>query len=167
LLLFTSLSAAHLTNPPRPETPPALTPDWNDIACVTAALVDANNTGRPDSATVIHFAATGPGKIIAVNNGNLINHDAFQSPTPEKHRKLYDGHAIESSAHRTLRQHHHHSKRRRSATRDSHSKKRTHQVINPAAKLLTCDKFPLLRSRNKQQFADGRPTHASRDGGAK
>jgi beta-galactosidase len=72
----------------------ALTPDWNDIAYITATLVDANNTVIPDSATVIHFATTGPGKIIAVDNGNLLDHDPFQAPTPEKDRKLYDGHAI-------------------------------------------------------------------------
>jgi beta-galactosidase len=72
----------------------ALTPDWNDLAYITSTLVDANNTVIPDSTTVIHFTATGPGKIIAVDNGNLLDHDPFQSPTPEKERKLYDGHAI-------------------------------------------------------------------------
>jgi beta-galactosidase len=94
LLLSTGLTAAHLTNPPHPEPTPALTPDWNDIAYVTATLVDANNTVIPDSSTVIHFAATGSGKIIAVDNGNLLDHDPFQAPTPEKDRKLYNGHAI-------------------------------------------------------------------------
>jgi beta-galactosidase len=94
LLLSTGLTAAHLTNPPHPETTPALTPDWNDIAYITATLVDANNTVIPDSTTVIHFAVTGPGKIIAVDNGNLLDHDPFQAPTPEKDRKIYEGHAI-------------------------------------------------------------------------
>ena len=94
LLLSTGLSAAHLTNTPHSEATPALTPDWNDIAYVTATLVDANNTVIPDSTTVIHFATTGPGKIIAVDNGNLLDHDPFQAPTPEKDRKLYDGQDI-------------------------------------------------------------------------
>ena len=94
LLLSTGLTAAHLTNPPHPEPTPTLTPDWNDLAYITATLVDANNTVIPDSATVIHFAATGPGKIIAVDNGNLLDPDLFQSPTPEQDRKLYEGHAI-------------------------------------------------------------------------
>ena len=94
LLLSTGLSAAHLTNIPNPESTPALTPDWNDITYITATLVDANNTVIPDSTTNIHFATTGPGKIIAVDNGNLIDHDPFQAPTPEKDRKLYEGHAI-------------------------------------------------------------------------
>jgi beta-galactosidase len=94
ILLSTGLTAAHLTNPPHPETTPALTPDWNDIAYITATLVDANNTVIPDSTTVVHFTTTGPGKIIAVDNGNLLDHDPFQTPTPEKDRKLYEGHAI-------------------------------------------------------------------------
>jgi beta-galactosidase len=90
LLLSTGLSAANLTSPPHPEPTPALAPDWNDIAYVTATLVDANNTVIPDSTTVIHFATIGPGKIIAVDNGNLLDHDPFQSTD----RKLYEGHAI-------------------------------------------------------------------------
>jgi len=94
LLLSTGLSGTHLTNPPHDEPTPALTPDWNDIAYITATLVDANGTVIPDSTTVIHFAATGPGRIIAVDNGNLLDHDPFQPPTPEKERKLYEGHAI-------------------------------------------------------------------------
>jgi beta-galactosidase len=68
--------------------------DWNDVAYATATLVDANGTVIPDSTTLIHFIVTGPGKIIAVDNGNLLDHDPFQAPTPEKDRKLYEGHAI-------------------------------------------------------------------------
>jgi beta-galactosidase len=90
LLLTTGLTAAQLTNPPARETTPPLTPDWNDVAYATATLVDANNTVIPDSTTVIHFSATGPGKIIAVDNGNLLDHDPFQTTD----RKLYDGHAL-------------------------------------------------------------------------
>jgi len=90
LLLTTGLAAAHLTNTPTNETTPALTPDWNDVAYATATLVDANGTVIPDSTTIIHFAATAPGKIIAVDNGNLLDHDPFQATD----RKLYDGHAL-------------------------------------------------------------------------
>jgi len=94
LLLSTGLAAANLTNQPLTETTPALTSDWNDIAYATATLVDANGTVIPDSETLIHFSATGPATIIAVDNGNLLDHDPFQAPTPEKDRKLYDGRAI-------------------------------------------------------------------------
>jgi beta-galactosidase len=94
LLLSTGLSAAHLTNTPHPEAARALTPEWNDVAYATATLVDANNTVIPDSETRIHFSSTGPAKIIAVDNGNLLDHDPFQASTPEKDRKLYAGQAI-------------------------------------------------------------------------
>jgi beta-galactosidase len=90
LLLTTGLRSAQLTTKPENSPPPSLTPDWNDVAYVTATLVDANNIVIPDSATVIHFSATGPGKIIAVDNGNLLDHDSFLATD----RKLYDGNAI-------------------------------------------------------------------------
>jgi beta-galactosidase len=90
----TGLEAAQLTNQPAHETPATLTPDWNDVSYITATLVDANNTVIPDSETRIHFSISGPGKIIAVDNGNLLDHDPFQAPTPEKDRKLYEGHTI-------------------------------------------------------------------------
>jgi len=69
---------------------PNLAPDWNDIAYATATLVDANGAVIADSATRIHFSIVGPGKIIAVDNGNMTDHDPFQATD----RKLYDGHAI-------------------------------------------------------------------------
>ncbi len=71
-----------------PETP--MTPDWNDVRYLTATLVDGNGTRIPDSTTVVHFAATGPGSIIAVDNGDMFDHDPFQATK----RKLYDGSAI-------------------------------------------------------------------------
>jgi beta-galactosidase len=71
-----------------PATP--LTPDWNDVRTLTATLVDAAGTRIPDSTTVVHFAASGPASIIAVDNGNMMDHDPFQATQ----RKLYDGNAI-------------------------------------------------------------------------
>jgi beta-galactosidase len=90
LILSTGLAAARLTNTPTHQPIPQLRPDWNDVAYITATLVDANGTVIPDSETRIHFAASGAGKIIAVDNGNLLDHDPFQATD----RKLYDGHAI-------------------------------------------------------------------------
>jgi beta-galactosidase len=90
LLLSTGLAAADLTNTAAPATTPALTPDWNDVTYITATLVDANNTVIPDSETRIHFTASGPASIIAVDNGNLLDHDPFEATD----RKLYDGRAI-------------------------------------------------------------------------
>jgi beta-galactosidase len=96
ILLSHDLDAANLFKPRSSDnasgTPLGyfLTPDWNDIAYVTTTLVDAHGTVVPDSETRIHFATTGPGKIIAVDNGNLLDHDSFQASD----RKLYDGQAI-------------------------------------------------------------------------
>ena len=67
-----------------------LTPDWNDVRYVTATLVDEAGTRIPDSETVIHFAATGPVSIVAVDNGNLIDHDPYLATQ----RKLYYGNAL-------------------------------------------------------------------------
>jgi beta-galactosidase len=71
-----------------PNTP--LTPDWNDARYVTATLVDAAGTRIPDSTTVIHFKASGPASIIAVDNGNMMDHDPYQA----SERKVYYGNAL-------------------------------------------------------------------------
>jgi beta-galactosidase len=90
---YPKASALGLSNPSEKGLQPlgyALSPDWNDVAYFTATLVDSNNTVIPDSTTIIHFTASGNGKIIAVDNGNLLDHDPFQA----SERKLYDGHAL-------------------------------------------------------------------------
>ncbi len=69
----------------KPATP--LTPDWNDVRYVTATLVDDAGTRIPDSTTMIHFSTSGAGSILAVDNGNMMDHDPFQS----SQRTLYDG----------------------------------------------------------------------------
>ena len=82
-----------LTNALDPQAKPTtatLTPDWNDITYVTATLLDANGTPVPDTTTVVHFKTTGPASIIAVDNGNLLDHDPFHADQ----RKLYDGSAL-------------------------------------------------------------------------
>lgn len=71
-----------------PDVP--MTPAWNDVRYVTATLADAAGTRIPDSTTVIRFAIAGPGSIIAVDNGNMLDHDPFQATE----RKLYDGNAV-------------------------------------------------------------------------
>ena len=52
--------------------------------------MDEAGTRIPDSTTVVHFAATGPASIIAVDNGNLTDHDPYQATQ----RKLYFGNAL-------------------------------------------------------------------------
>jgi beta-galactosidase len=68
----------------------ALTPDWNDTRYVIATLADADGTVIPDSATVIHFAVSGPAKIVAVDNGNFRDLDPYQATQ----RKVYLGNAL-------------------------------------------------------------------------
>ena len=41
-----------------------LTPEWNDVRYVTATLVDDAGTRIPDSSTLVHFSASGPGGIL-------------------------------------------------------------------------------------------------------
>ena len=56
-----------------------LAPSFDDIAIVTATVIDANGIRVPDAAPLIHFAATGPGKIIAVDNADITNHEPYQA----------------------------------------------------------------------------------------
>ena len=67
-----------------------LTPDWNDVRYVTATLVDDAGTRIPDSTTEIHFAASGPGTIVAVDNGDMRDLEPFQGTE----RKLYLGNTL-------------------------------------------------------------------------
>jgi beta-galactosidase len=68
-----------------PKTP--LTPDWNDVRYITATLVDADGTRIPDSTTSVSFTAAGPAKVIATDNGDMLDHESFQSAD----HRLYDG----------------------------------------------------------------------------
>jgi beta-galactosidase len=61
----------------------------DDAAYLTAVLVDEAGVRVPDNGTVVSFNATGPGAVIAVDNGNLMDHDPFQATQ----RKLYEGRA--------------------------------------------------------------------------
>jgi beta-galactosidase len=53
-------------------------------------LIDAAGTPIPDTTTVVHFTTTGPATILASDNGNLLDHEPFQSPD----HTLYNGTAI-------------------------------------------------------------------------
>lgn len=68
----------------------SLSPNWNDVRQLAVRLVDSNGTLVPDSATVVHFSVSGPGKIIGVDNGSNTDHESFQA----NERKLLEGRAI-------------------------------------------------------------------------
>jgi beta-galactosidase len=65
------------------------TPTWDDVDYVTVTLLDAENTVVPDSSTLIHFTAKGPGGIVAVDNGDLLDHASYLAAQ----RTLYQGKA--------------------------------------------------------------------------
>jgi beta-galactosidase len=62
----------------------------DDIATVTATLVDANGVRVPDSTTPVRFEVAGEGSLAAVDNGNMVDHEPFQSGQ----RRLYDGNVV-------------------------------------------------------------------------
>ena len=62
----------------------------DDVVYVTATLVDAQGVRVPDSRVLVDFGADGQADIVAVDNGNLLDHAPFQA----KQRTLYDGQAV-------------------------------------------------------------------------
>jgi beta-galactosidase len=71
-----------------PDTTLARQPD--DVAYVTATLVDERGNRVPDSSLRVEFSARGQGDIVVVDNGNLQDHDPYQATR----RTLYDGNAV-------------------------------------------------------------------------
>lgn len=56
-----------------------LTPVWDDVRYLTVTLNDSDGTVVPDSTSIAHFSVTGPAKIVAVDNGNLLDHGSYQA----------------------------------------------------------------------------------------
>jgi beta-galactosidase len=56
---------------------PKINNNWDDVAYVTASVVDVNGIPCPNGDQVISFSATGAGVITVTDNGDLANHDAF------------------------------------------------------------------------------------------
>lgn len=67
-----------------------LTNDWNDVAFVTATVVDANGVPVPDAGQLISFNATGSGSIVAVDSADNTDHDPFQTTK----RKAFKGRCL-------------------------------------------------------------------------
>ncbi|WP_165351005.1 hypothetical protein, partial [Ciceribacter ferrooxidans] len=64
--------------------------DGADLAFVTVRLVDNNGLTVPRSKNRIRFDLSGPGEIIAVDNGDATNLESFQL----KERNAYNGLAL-------------------------------------------------------------------------
>lgn len=65
----------------------AIKADGNDLAFITIKIEDNNNLLVPKSNNLVNFSIEGPGKIIAVDNGDATSHDPFQA----SYRKAYNG----------------------------------------------------------------------------
>jgi beta-galactosidase len=64
-----------------------LTPEWDDVALVTAAITDQSGIPIPDASDLVSFRITGPGIIAAVDSGDNASHEPFQA----SERRAYQG----------------------------------------------------------------------------
>jgi beta-galactosidase len=67
-----------------------LSSDWDDVACITAQVTDAEGTPIPNASDNISFRVTGPGVLAGVDNGDLYSHESFQAT--ERH--AYSGQCL-------------------------------------------------------------------------
>lgn len=67
-----------------------LTRDWDDVAYLTATVVDNSGIRVPRAANLIHFSTNAAGKVIAVDNADNASHEPFEA----SQRSAYDGRAI-------------------------------------------------------------------------
>lgn len=66
---------------------PAVRLDGSDLIFITVRIEDKNKLLVPRSSNLVNFAIEGPGKIVAVDNGDATSHDPFQA----NYRKAYNG----------------------------------------------------------------------------
>jgi beta-galactosidase len=57
---------------------------------VAVQIVDEAGNPLPRASHLIEFSVTGPGKIVAVDNGSIVSHEPFQATE----RKAFQGRAI-------------------------------------------------------------------------
>ena len=62
-------------------------PDGSDLVFITVKIEDKNKIMVPRSSYLVNFSIEGPGKIVAVDNGDATSHDPFQA----SYRKAYNG----------------------------------------------------------------------------
>ncbi len=66
---------------------PSLSADSSDLIYITVRVEDKNSLLVPRSSNLVNFSIQGPGKIVAVDNGDATSHDPFQA----SYRKAYNG----------------------------------------------------------------------------
>jgi beta-galactosidase len=67
-----------------------LSSSWDDVAYLRAEITDKDGTIVPNATNLIHFSVTGPGRILATDNGDNADRSGFQKPD----RAAYKGAAI-------------------------------------------------------------------------
>ncbi len=65
----------------------SLTPHWDDVAHVTASVVDAQGVLVPGANDLITFKVSKPGVLAAVDSGDNLSHESFQA----QQRRAYQG----------------------------------------------------------------------------
>ena len=65
----------------------AVSADGSDLVYITVRIEDKNKLPVPRSNNLVNFSIEGPGKIVAVDNGDATSHDPFQASD----RKAYNG----------------------------------------------------------------------------
>lgn len=66
---------------------PAITADGTDLVFITVRIEDKNGDMVPRSSNPVNFSIQGPGKIVAVDNGDATSHEPFQA----NRRKAFNG----------------------------------------------------------------------------
>lgn len=64
-----------------------ITPAWNDVVFVTATITDKKGIPVPNASHPVSFSITGPGTIVAVDNGDNSSHESFHA----SRRSAYQG----------------------------------------------------------------------------
>jgi beta-galactosidase len=67
-----------------------LSPIWDDVSFARAVVTDTDGVTVSDAADLIQFAISGPGKVVAVDNGDPSSHEPFIAA--EHH--AYQGHCL-------------------------------------------------------------------------
>jgi beta-galactosidase len=67
-----------------------LTPSWDDVSSITAAVTDNQGVIVPSASNEIAFQISGPGALAAVDNADNASHEPFQAAS----RRAYEGACI-------------------------------------------------------------------------
>jgi beta-galactosidase len=68
----------------------SIVPSFDDVSVVTVNVVDDKGVMNPTAADLVNFKIDGPGKIIAVDNGDRASHEQYQAIQ----RHMFAGRAI-------------------------------------------------------------------------